>query len=300
MKKIILLIFVIAAFNSSAQTWAPTGATWYYSQTHYFSSLVDYYRIESIGDTTINGISCRILQKNTTTCDIRPIKEFMYDINNRVYFWDNDLQNFQMLYNFDAQPGDSWNIELGLSISDRDTMHVTVDSIAIETINGFNKKILFLTCYSYSGWWNAAGGGPFKVIEGIGCTAKMFYWDFGACDGNWAGPIRCYEDGVIGVVDFDTNLSCDTIYYTGIEEYSSEFNFTIFPNPIESEMFVQQTRDKFFPSTFKLINLVGENVLSGELNDEKNRIDLSAISSGTYFIRINSKDKTFFKKIIKL
>ena len=290
MKKILTVCIVISAFYSSAQTWAPIGATWYYSETHYFLPLVDYYKVESVGDTLINGISCKVLHKNSYVCDLRPLTEYMYDSSNHVYFWDAAIQSFQMLYNFDAAAGDSWKIYTGYPYP-QDTILYTVDSTSLISINGFSRKILYISNNFF---------GQETIIEGIGSTKKLFNWDAGFCDGSWAAGIRCYEDANIGLVDFDTLLSCDTIYYTGIEEHSSEYNFTIFPIPIESEMFVQQTGGKFFPSTFKLFNLVGENVLSGELNVEKNRIDLSAILSGTYFIRISSKDKNFFKKIIKL
>ena len=58
MKKNLIIIALLFStiLNSKAQSWAQPGATWYYSyNTLWFTG---YYKVEKIGDTIINNITC--------------------------------------------------------------------------------------------------------------------------------------------------------------------------------------------------------------------------------------------------
>jgi hypothetical protein len=282
-----------------AQNWAPTGAVWYFDQTHYFLPLVDYYRVESIGDTLIAGINCKNLQKNTQTCDLRPIQEYMYENNSQVFFWENDLQQFQMLYDFNASQGSSWVIRLSEMSQTIDTMQVDVDSTSITTINGFSKNVLYLNFHHLPNSGGGMFGNRVEVIEGIGSTDAMFPWQFGACDGNWAGEIRCYSDNTIGFIDFDTAHACDYII-TVIEESIFNSKIQIFPNPSSSEVFIQYAAGNNRTADFILSDVYGKNILSGELKSGLNTIDVSTLASGVYYVRIHSTEGIVTKKILKL
>ncbi len=99
-KLLLVLILGLVGFGANAQTFAPTGATWTYSQWHFMSPLIDTFKIRSVGDTIIQSKQCKILLKNEIGCDLREPKEFMYSDSGKVFFYDTSRHSFQMLYNF--------------------------------------------------------------------------------------------------------------------------------------------------------------------------------------------------------
>ena len=115
MRKFIYAIFqslVVAAailgswlpFNSVAQTWAPLGAKQTYVVGYVFSPSVDYREWKVVGDTMINGQTCRVMQRfgNYVDDDISNLM-ITYEDSNRVYWWVGNL--FSLLYDFNKQVG---------------------------------------------------------------------------------------------------------------------------------------------------------------------------------------------------
>ena len=58
MKKILLILFLFLSSNLFAQNFAPAGAKWYYSHSDGISPYEFYSSVESVLDTSINGMSC--------------------------------------------------------------------------------------------------------------------------------------------------------------------------------------------------------------------------------------------------
>ncbi len=71
----------------------------------------------------------------------------------------------------------------------------------------------------------------------------------------------------------------------------------IYPNPAKNSITVSHSNIKI--SSYKILNMVGEEVLSGNLNSST--INIESLNSGTYLIMMNEEDsnQTYFKKFIK-
>ena len=84
---------------------------------------------------------------------------------------------------------------------------------------------------------------------------------------------------------------------TGIENTKEE-TYNIYPNPVKDKLYLENNSGY---SNYKIIDIWGHEVMTGNLTIENNSIDFSILSKGTYFISLQS-DILSYKtmKIIKL
>ena len=114
--------------------------------------------------------------------------------------------------------------------------------------------------------------------------------------------LTCIE---VDDADFSANnwTSIDTQHYFS-EDCSNlsvdEFNIaavSLFPNPVLDALFLRfKTVEN---TTYQLIDLNGQIILKGKLNQQHESINLSNISPGIYFLKLQSANRTAIKKIIK-
>lgn len=71
---------------------------------------------------------------------------------------------------------------------------------------------------------------------------------------------------------------------------------TVYPNPVKNILNFSYTHDI---SSVSVYNFLGQQVLSKSLQTNKSEIDLSELTSGTYYLSIQSQDKVKTIKIIK-
>lgn len=291
------IFFAIVFFycHTLFSQWAPVGAKWIYTMTFNMSNNIDTFVIHSIGDTIIQGHLCQTLQKNAGLCDLRPLKEYMYEDSGKVFFYDETRNIFQMLYNFNGNIGDS-TIIYPDDYPSTDYISATIDSISSININSHILKRLFVHYSSSSFIWTPMGG---DIIENIGDIHYMFPWTFYGCDAQWAGPLRCYEDTVIGPFNFNTAVSCDYVYVE-INTPKCLINFSTFPNPFTNSAVIS------IPEYLTLNNVIVDIFdLQGRKIKEFHNINTPQLTlsradfntPGIYFIKIKS---TQFSETIKL
>jgi Secretion system C-terminal sorting domain len=75
------------------------------------------------------------------------------------------------------------------------------------------------------------------------------------------------------------------------------FPIHVFPNPVYQKMQVENERLLF--SAFIIIDLSGRHILYSKVNSRKLVIDLSEISSGVYFLHLETKEGRVVKKFVK-
>jgi hypothetical protein len=79
---------------------------------------------------------------------------------------------------------------------------------------------------------------------------------------------------------------------TGIDELTNS-SFSLHPNPAKDFLIVEGINN----SSYTILNLLGETVLSGKIDSQINHIDISNLKSGLYFVNINNKSvKRFIKE----
>ena len=74
---------------------------------------------------------------------------------------------------------------------------------------------------------------------------------------------------------------------TGINDFYNDVlsNIRIYPNPVNAQLTVDQLNaGKNMP--YRIVNVFGQQVMSGILQNQKSVIDLSRLSSGVYFFHV--------------
>jgi hypothetical protein len=276
--------------NSLFSQWAPIGAKWTYTELLNMTTGVDTFTIRSISDTVIQSQQCKILMESAGNCTEQSRTEYMYSDNGKVFFYDASRNSFQMLYNFNANIGDS-SVVYPDSPSYHDSIISVVDSVKTIIINSNTLKKLYVHRIATPGW--VAGNGI--IIENIGDLGYMYYWYSGVCDATWVGPLRCYEDTVIGACKFDTIYSCDYVT-VGINEYKDVPEIIVYPNPASNLINVETK----FGSTFyySIYNIYGKLVNTGILEAKLSTIPVSDFSNGVYTIVMNTGNKAIIKRFI--
>jgi hypothetical protein len=102
------------------------------------------------------------------------------------------------------------------------------------------------------------------------------------------------EDGFrqrIYKIQFDSPVGLDRVL-----DVTSVIN--IFPNPVESEVFIHT--ENMDPVSVTVLSITGVELFTQPMKGSWTNLDLSSFQKGTYFITIRSKDFVTTRKIIKL
>ena len=266
----------------------PLSPEWYYEIQNDNGSITYQYMYQA-GDTIVNDEPAHILVKINTLYDkgLREdvTREYVYMRDGKVYWWNKTLEEFTVLYDFGAEVGDSWNIFVGTEIL---TMHVDgVDYIEHE---GRYYPMLHVSDPDdiFSGY----------IVSGIGHLTSFFperLMDNG--DGLRVEGLRCYwveDELVFKYGDED----CDAIYSEvhGVEEDGPSTGsgiLTVYPNPTNGVLTIHHSAFRIHHSEFQIANLMGQTVLSGNINAENQQIDVSSLPQGMYFITVGEATRKF-------
>jgi len=289
-KTIFLLILITVTMQNYAQEFAPVGAIWHYTQRTINPDLTSFKTIESISDTSINGIQCRKMievERYLDTTNV--IYHYMYSENDSVFFFaEND---FHLLYDFGANTGDTIILDY-FSTYDGTPLKMIIDSTGTIMVNNQEREIQYIIC----------GDGMViefghHVIEGIGNTSFMFP----TLDGSLDGPLRCYQDNNTDLFlnPFHPNYGwnhqdCEEII-TGIEEIKSTENVSVFPNPTKNIISIKNIDRE---TAYKIFNINGKIIIRGIIS-ESNEINIKEFSKGIYFIELENENMLTVRKIIK-
>ncbi len=100
------------------------------------------------------------------------------------------------------------------------------------------------------------------------------------------------------------NLYLDNIWvYEGVEPLSVVENkinpLSIYPNPTQNNITIDLGNNDIKNSTLILVDLLGKYVSKTNVSQRLNKIDMSNLSNGIYFIKFSNKNGSVTEKIIK-
>lgn len=295
---VLLPLKLIFAQNS----WAPVGTQWYYTVKDAISINVmvkyEYQLLEVVDDTVINGQNCRKMQRinKLNICDeMSNDCEFLYENDNKIFWYNRALNKFTKLHDFNANVGDTWEIEV-----DTCSFYVSVTNVEYEEFFGKTRKVLHIN--------DAMGYFSGKIVEGIGSLNHFFPTDiFYVCKGTFCcSPVvtdlRCFiEDSEFQYKKDD--FPCDTIYVDkDLSVYKiDKNNLSVYPNPVSNFIYIKNNTDENISTLGYLIyDIQGKVIREGETNG--NSIFVGDLRKGVYRFSVFSKDKKYYKsvKFIKL
>lgn len=293
--RLFLFIFCLTSF-SYAQNWAPIGAQWHYSYYGFFPGYVD---IAYTGDTLIDGQVTKKLSKTfhglgwgmgVTSYSIGT--EYTYEANGVVYL---RYQNqWDTLYNFNAQVGDSWRMaKQPITNVINQNSRIKILATGNLIINNETRKYLVAEkCDSTNiplGWFTDT------LIENIGFLHDYLlpYDQFdGAVDGNEGGPFRCYSDNNFATYKPSYLEVCD--YIMGTTELEANATFQIFPNPVSDQINIPVSYlDEY--KTYQILSSEGKMLQSGETTPQ---IEAAKLPAGNYTLLIENKTQKRYAKVL--
>ncbi len=292
-----ILLFYSSAF--SQPEFAPIGAEWYYSQYEsHDPPQANYIKHACIKDSTINGESVRVIQKTKFTREgaVDLGYEYLCQHGDTISYWKSG--EFHPLYNFSLSKGDSMLIysEMPNYCIDKTSYGwIGVDSVFSVRVNNYELKAYFATHIEGSVW----GFAGFPIIERIGSTLYIFPQNESCVvDIPGIGPLRCYSDPDLGTFFYES-LPCDTI--TTFPDYSSKINnkhrFRLYPNPVADDLIIEYGDGRGGRFNMEMYDNKGDRVLKQAFYPGE-RIDLSKLIRGIYFIIITNNHKRYYNGVI--
>lgn len=255
----------------------PIGTEWYYEITNDNGS-VTYQYLECAADTTINDKPIHILVRINTLYDKQEVitHEYIYEENNKVYWWNKTLGEFTTLYDFGAEVGNEWEIKVGTQ-----TIPVHVDAAQTVTYKSQEYKMLSISDPDdiFTG----------DIICGIGHLTSFFPEKL-MTKGYRVENIRCFwQDGEL--VYHNGDQDCDEIYeqhHMDVNETDIEKGFVVYPNPTDGILYILSEHTD---AEYRIVNIMGQTMLTGRIDSESQQIDVSSLSDGLYYITIDNASR---------
>lgn len=259
------------------------GAEWYYEILNDDGSIT-YQYLQHSGDTTINDEPVQIIVKINTLYDkgkhVKKSHEYIYERDDKVYWWNKTLEEFTVLYDYNAQVGDEWEINVGL-----ESLLMHVDAVELYEYEGRQYKML-----QVSDAENLFSG---TIVRGIGHLTSFFPERL-LSKGYRVEGIRCFwQDGEL-VFKYGEK-ECDEVYEEfhdySVDDLNGSEEFSIFPNPTDGMITIsgRQTGE------YRITNLMGQTLMTGQIESENQQINISALSDGMFFITFAGSTRKFIK-----
>ena len=265
------------------------GTEWYY-EIENENGTITYQHLEYAADTTVNDKEVKIIIRTNTLYDkgghTEVTREYVYEENGIIYWWNKDLQEFTTLYDFGAQAGDEWEVKVGMESI---TMHV--DSVRYYEYDGELYKMLMVSDENdvFSG----------NIVCGIGHQTSFFPERLMTRGKDYrVEGIRCFWRNGELVFKYG-DKDCDEVYqeyHNDIDE-SAENQFNIHPNPTDGVLVVETRRATSLQNqTYRIINLMGQTLMIGQITAETQQVDVSNLPEGMYFISVGDMTRKFVVK----
>ncbi|CAN0481632.1 unnamed protein product, partial [Discosporangium mesarthrocarpum] len=297
LKKILLLIFLkilLMETVMSQSEWAPIGAKWIIEERFAFSPSINFIEIRVIGDTIINNQNCKILERTRQSCNARPLREYMYEEDQKVYFYDERNAAFNLLFDFGVDRDSSWKmIRVNpYEYEELEEIEIRVDSISYKiTERGDSIKVQNISFESEVY--------PYRtelVFDKIGFNTGLFPFRFELCDGNFENEMRCYEDANFGKVTF-VEIDCQFVEAPDMIRNEKQ-KVRLNPNPVLNKLTVNNQGGDFLEIT--IVDLNGRILLVDSIFGEEREINVTNLQNGLYFLRaIDNDNRIQIQRFVK-
>ncbi len=324
MKKILSILFLVFLFQKApAQiVFCPPGAEWHYSFLEAWPMPYKWVneKIRYTNDSVVDGETVKVLQHarlfNTHNGYYNPVPfTVIKQKGDTVFFRNASTQHaWQILYNYAAQPGQSWQntstLLPVLSSTLTCTYTITVDSVATVPVNSFNLKRLYVryTAYVYKGTSNLALNTDTVCIdERMGCHQFLFNfynrkWSTGIDE--TVADFLCYSDNTFGSHQLSSK-PCNYSDMVGIGENNPQNSLIkIYPNPA-TVFFTLNTEGELITgeSELNITDVFGKEIKHVAVKDLGRgpcNIDIAGLAKGIYLLKLSNDYKVVYTgKLIK-
>ena len=298
-------LFSFFCFITFSQVWIDQEAIWHYDFDA-IGGFQGYSKYEYTGDDLIQGHDCQIIESNQHQVypgpngtyyhtDVEMETNFTYTNGDTVFWLVED--EFLVLYNFGAQPGDTWVVgQADASLECLDAT-VLVDSIGTVTLNGENLRWIAFHTLEYSSYLYSG-----KAVERFGLFEMSYYSPHalfpvktdcteGTVIDFSFNQFTCYEDVSFNLLN-TTSQDCEYKATLSIQDLNSDkTGISYHINQIDKTLQLD-AKELSNTTICHIVNSMGQIVV-----DKKNlfktsnseSINVSKLNPGIYFLQI-SKD----------
>ncbi len=264
---------------AGAQSLLEVGATWNYRLVKFADPATTI--AFTISDSVeVAGRNALVLQREEETCDGRPLTDYIYKDQDKVYYLGVEDSSWHLLYDFTLGAGDTLRIDNWLheqdSVNEPELIEYVIDSVSTIELAGRSLK-RFET--------STPGGSNSYIIEDVGDSTSFFYNVSGAlCDGQFARGLQCFTSAE-GVATPVNGGACRP-FVSSVSELT--VNASIYPNPFAEQ--ISLTLDASVPqATIELRDAGGRVVRRWErgiFQGSALTLDVPQLSSGDYFLHV--------------
>jgi len=238
---------------------------------------------------------------------MRPLKDYIYMNDQKVFYYLEEEENFQLLYDFGAELGDTLTLKFWPNINPVDTVfHLYIDSMDFVNFDNlqlkrFHVKFDLFDQEEISFPTNQTS----PIIEGIGSTFNFFYLNelVNSCKAfdTDVYELRCFSNFTNGAYEIIT--PCEVI--VGKPEIDKTI-YTIRPNPTNSTIVIDLP-ENIQTQNIIVYNTTGKSILKKKIFSQSQKevaVDLSKFDSGLYLVKVeylsDKRIKVMTKPIVKL
>lgn len=302
--KTILTIALFSFFSNIifSQVWIDQDAVWHYNidAGGLFQGFSKY---EYTSDATIQGHVCQVIEKNqhqvqnfggNYSHSNHPMETNYTYTNGDTVFWLVE-DEFKVLYNFGAQPGDTWITANADTSVDCFATTIEVDSIGTINMNGQNLRWIAFhsldnSSYIYQG----------KAVEKFGLFEMSYYSPHalfpvktdcteGTVIDFFFNQFTCYEDISFNLFN-TTNQDCEYKASLSVEDLNTDnTGITFYINQTDKTLQLE-AKELSNNTNCYIVNSTGQiavNKISLFSHSNAESLNISKLNSGIYFLLIN-------------
>lgn len=292
MKNLTFLLLTFLPLIGSAQSWAPVGAKWYYTQPGPGNNpYYDYTLYEVTKDTVVNGKRASFIESPHGT-------EIMYQDEQEVFYYQDG--SFHKVFDFGAAEGDTVTFEIRSYARENSTELDTILSVQgvlqeVSTVNGSSRplnqyvfKYIPLPDMEHLVW----GGNVY--VEEVGYVGEFMEFIRPPTTGSDAG-LRCFQSPALsftGTWWAMQNKPCDYASRTGIHEATEPQPLTIRQEGTWLYLNLEEPGGQY-----RILDATGRAVAAGQVQGQ--RIHTGQLSGGVYFLTLGQEGEVFTGKFMK-
>lgn len=289
---LVLLASKVTAQSTNPNAWCQPGATWLYdgfAMTGRFQIATTYVGDTLIGGQTVQQLRRELFSPANPASRRRLSSTFTRTIGDRVDVLADS--QYYTLYDFAAQPGDTWLTVPAAHDYQCTTIveRVTVDSVGTQVIGDRSLRWLrvhltLVSGFEFNSNWQ---GRIYEMIGNVGSYLQpQSYPSCGGSDPLYMGPLVSFS--VVGARPFAvTNRNNRLALSSRPVELSSEFS--IYPNPTQGARLLTLGRTDFGTTIqVRLLDATGRCVRQQQLTSLK-QVDINGLPVGVYTLMLQSE-----------
>ncbi|MGB6035488.1 MAG: T9SS type A sorting domain-containing protein [Cryomorphaceae bacterium] len=312
MKQLSTFLLIFFSFQSFAQDevdWFQPGQEWYYRV--FCLTTIDcgtiHYAV--IGEETIGGQEAAVLtrteiQEGWNTADVRT--EYLRSENDTVWRYSVQSEEWHMLYDFGAEPGDVWTIQEdtdhGYTFPDGEFPDVPFFEVVVDSVDFWteipesliqNRRVVY-TSPTYNPVFSAFSFGLFTapIVEGIGpvgSASDLIGNSNFAILPTYEARFQCFlENG-----ELVYGVGGSPCYILSTDEVEQVDHGLIYPNPASERIFWDRPIDEL-----QVFDALGKRVLQRSRMRSAASLSVADLDPGFYTVVITAEKGSFSQKLI--